>query len=1130
MKGFWGIICFLLATVGYAQEIESSYVTKTIVPKAKIQLDSVPINSSFFELNTVEGEHIASTKYQIDFENATLFLNSELIENHTALKVSFLRYPEFLTRRYSALNPNLIMPSNSAVQQLYQLEEPERKQIELFDGLQTSGSIVRGITVGNNQSAVVNSQLDLQISGELGNGVRLTAAIKDDNIPIQDDGYSQRLQEFDQVYITLEGERWKVTAGDVNLENQTSKFLNFQKKVQGIHVAAQLGERKQTEVFASGAMVRGRYSRSTFTGQEGNQGPYKLFGSNNELYVLIVSGSERVYVNGIQLTRGENNDYVIDYASGEIVFTAQHPITSDMRINVEYQYTDTNYNRFVTYNGGGYKGEKLQLQGYYYLESDFKNQPLQLSLSEAQIATLSNAGDDSSQMLAPSAIAADFDENRVQYEQQTVNGVTVYVYSTNQNAQLYNVTFTYVGTGEGDYSIVNTLATGKVMEYVGSGMGDYAAVNQLVAPTQNQVAVVSGRYTPSEKTEIDFETAVSTNDQNLFSSIDDEDNTDMALAVQATQALVKTEKSQLNVFGKLDYIGQNFQSIERIYNIEFNRDWNLETLPNLNQQLVTGGIQYQSQNIGTANYQVDYLNFEGATSGIKHSIQSRLHFGKLSVQANGSALSTDGIAETSDFYRWYSRAAYSFSKAWVGVRFNSENNQIQNIATELYDETRSQAFKEYTVFTGIGDSTAIFTEIGYTYRVNDSIHNNRLQRFNTSNTVFVNSRWIQNENTQLQSYISYRNFAYDIENSPNEKSLNSRIQYNQKLFKGGIQYNATYETGSGTIAQQDFSYVEVDAGQGIYTWIDYNNNGVKEIEEFEVAQFQDQANYVRVFLPNQFYIKTHQNKLSQTLTVNPAVWSTDHSSFWAHFYNQTSYLTDKKIEKQGDNFILNPFQNYGAELLGLNESIRNVLFFNRGKQQHTTSYTYINTKAKTQLSVGAQENKIFSHQLQWQHKVKTDWIANFTTLFGETETASENYESRNYTIENYSVEPKITYVFSNNSRFDVSYEYQHKENIQTNEESLEQHHAELAFNFTNKQKFALNTSLAYYKNKFVGNSFSPVGYQILEGLQPGNNFTWTVFLQKQLTKFLDLNLNYNGRKSETSRTIHTGSVQLKAYF
>jgi hypothetical protein len=53
---------------------------------------------------------------------------------------------------------------------------------------------------------------------------------------------------------------------------------------------------------------------------------------------------------------------------------------------------------------------------------------------------------------------------------------------------------------------------------------------------------------------------------------------------------------------------------------------------------------------------------------------------------------------------------------------------------------------------------------------------------------------------------------------------------------------------------------------------------------------------------------------------------------------------------------------------------------------------------------------------------------------------------------------------------------------------------------------------------------------MLEGLQPGKNFTWSLLAQKKLTKFLDLNFNYFGRKTETSKTIHTGTIQLKAYF
>ncbi|WP_319800031.1 hypothetical protein [Flavobacterium sp. N1718] len=229
-----------------------------------------------------------------------------------------------------------------------------------FDGLSTSGSITRGVTVGNNQNAVVNSSLDLQITGRLSDKVSLRASIQDTNIPLQEGGYSQRLDEFDQIFIELFGDNWNIRAGDLFLENRRSRFLNFNKKVQGIAVGLTLGDAEhKTTLYASAALVRGQYARSSFTGQEGNQGPYKLRGPNNELYILVISGSERVYVNGILLKRGESNDYIIDYNAGEITFTSLFPITSEMRINVEYQYADRNYTRFVTYGGATHETKKM---------------------------------------------------------------------------------------------------------------------------------------------------------------------------------------------------------------------------------------------------------------------------------------------------------------------------------------------------------------------------------------------------------------------------------------------------------------------------------------------------------------------------------------------------------------------------------------------------------------------------------------------------------------------------------------------------------------------------------------------------------------------------------------------------
>ena len=68
---------------------------------------------------------------------------------------------------------------------------------------------------------------------------------------------------------------------------------------------------------------------------------------------------------------------------------------------------------------------------------------------------------------------------------------------------------------------------------------------------------------------------------------------------------------------------------------------------------------------------------------------------------------------------------------------------------------------------------------------------------------------------------------------------------------------------------------EVEPGQGKYVWIDYNENGIQDLDEFEIAQFQDQGKFVRVLLPHQNLVKTNQKKLSQTLIINPEYW---HSS------------------------------------------------------------------------------------------------------------------------------------------------------------------------------------------------------------------------------------------------------------
>jgi hypothetical protein len=1125
-----------------AQEGVTLYkIKKILVSKDTIFLEKTSINSNKFKILDKNNQPIDSSFYKVNFAKGSLFFKENTIQNIDSVTVHYLQLPDFLTKEYRIYDSSKVVSNDAISGTFYKLESESNKKNIPFDGLTTSGSITRGVTIGNNQNSVLNSNLDLQITGKISDKVSLRASIQDSNIPLQDGGYSQRLDQFDTVFMELFSDKWNIRAGDVFLENKKTSFLNFNKKVQGLGTNFDFGTaQNKTTVFASAALVKGQYAKSNLVGQEGNQGPYKLIGQNGELYVLVISGSERVYVNGILKKRGENNDYTIDYNAGEILFTPLFPISSEMRITIEYQFSDRNYSRFVSYAGTTHENEKWSLGGYFYSENDLKNQPLQQNLSKEQAQILSEAGDVTARMVAQSAYVDTFSYNKVLYKKTTINSETIFENSTDTSVELFNVRFSPVGANKGNYSLKNSSNIGRVFEYVppvnGLKQGNYEPIIQLVAPTQLQVATFLGKYSATGKTMLDFEIGVSNNDQNLFSDIDDSNNKGFAGKIKAKQRLF-SKKWNIDAFTNLQLVQQNFKTVERLNTIEFNRDWNLSTTVLGNQSLVVAGLDFELNPKRNAvhksqiHYQIEKLNFAANFSGTKHLLSGFYNLKKWSLQNKSSFLTSNADVATSSFIRNQSQLRYHFKKNWVGSSWRLEDNQEKNKTTQQFTGS-SQKFSEYGVFAGRGDSTKVFVELQFLKRNNDSLQNGWVQRVNSSRTFALKSKLIETPKNNLSIVANYRVLDFVNQTKTRESSLNSRILYNDRFFNQLIQSTTAFETNSGSIPQQEFTYLEVPAGKGVYTWNDYNNNTVKELQEFEVAPFPDQAKYIRVYLPNRTYIKTHQNKFSQSFTLNPTQWQNESGfkKLLSYFYNQTAFIIDRKVKNQGDNFDLNPFTNSGENILGLNSSLRNSLFYNRGKQNHSVTYSYLQNKAKNLLSIGSQEANNHSHQLQYNHLYQKYWLFGFFAKTIQTDIDSENFPSKNYKINGYQLAPKISYLFSKNASWDLFYEYQKKTNKIGSLEILNQTRFGTSFSYASDKKITVNGEVSYYQNKFSGSDQSPVGFQMLEGLQTGENLTWRLLFQKNLTQFLDFNINYQGRKSQTSQTIHTGSVQLRASF
>ena len=1117
----------MLLFIGFS--IQSQTITtdfrsqKLFLKKDTIKFDSVAINPLNFKVLNKLLKPIAPSEYKIDFNNAALVINAIAYPDIT---LEYFRFPNFITKTYTPYDQNLILPNSTNTGKLYSLTTNKKmSEVQLFEGLKTKGFISRGLTSGNNQNAVTNAALDLEISGKLSNKVTLKANIWDTNIPIQKNGYSQNITDFDRIFIEIFSDEWRVKAGDLSLKNQDSYFTPFTKQASGLEVEAKIND--NLKVSASGAIVRGKFSTFTIVGNEGNQGPYKIVGANNEPNIVIIGGSEKVYVNGVQIKKGGNKDFTIDYNLGEITFNTTYPITNDMRIWIDFQYSDRNYTRFITYESATYKTEKLNVSGFFYNENDAKNQPLQQVLSDDQKQILADAGNNTDLMFAESATITAFDENKILYRKIESGAVENFEYSKDPTEELYFVTFTNIGTNNGDYILDSSTVIGNIYNFVGVNQGNYTPISRLIAPTKSQFFVLKSDYNPSKKTTLSSEVAISNNDANLFSSIGDTENTAVAAKIGWQQVLID-RKWKLTSNISHEYAHKNFKTLQRWEPVEFNRDWNLLT-NNATKNYFQSEFNLQNKKNDFILYRYNHLNYVATFNGNKHELQSKIRHKNTTFFIDGSFLTNTSTIEDNSFLRAKATIEHHFKKSWLGAFTNLETNSRKNTSSRNFINT-SHRFKEFEAYFGIGDTAKVFAKIGFNYRNNDSIKLNEFKEINNRKSFYINSNLIQSKNTNLSVYANYRitenNFSKD------EKSLNSRFIFNQKLFHNFMNINTLYETSSGNVARQEYMYLKTAPGLGYYTWIDYNSDGVQDFDEFEVAEFQDQANYLRVPKPNLRFLATTRVKFRQAINFNFKQWKNKNGfkKTLSHFNNESLLSIENEQSRIGNSFNFNPFNFDENKIIGLNLSLRNSLYFNRNIQKYSTSYTFGKQRNKQQYFIGTQENNTKTHQIDFTHKFATFWLFDLMGKVSENDLQTENFNNRNYSIEGKEIQPKITFLYTQNKRFTAFYHYKNKANSLENFEALKQQKFGIEYYYISEKQDQITANINVFLNDFIGDTNTPVAYQMLEGLQAGKNYTWNLLFNRKLNSFLNLNLNYLGRKSENSKIIHTGNIQLRAIF
>ena len=246
-------------------------------------------------------------------------------------------------------------------------------------------------------------------------------------------------------------------------------------------------------------------------------------GEDGERFIIIQSGTEKVYIDGKLLIRGLENDYVIDYNRGDITFTNRTLITKDSRVVIDFEYSDQNYTRSLTALGTEYTSDKLRLHFNYYSEQDSKTSSGVNELSNAQKQFIADQGDQLNNELFPGidTLEGGFDPDRIMYAQYDtiVDGTTfenILMFSTNPEVAFFVARFTEVGEGNGDYVLdVRNAANGRVFRWVapdpltGIRQGRFVPKIRLVAPEQQQMMAFGADYQLSKNSSIQSEIAMS---------------------------------------------------------------------------------------------------------------------------------------------------------------------------------------------------------------------------------------------------------------------------------------------------------------------------------------------------------------------------------------------------------------------------------------------------------------------------------------------------------------------------------------------------------------------------------------------------------------------------------------------
>ncbi len=1016
--------------------------------------------------------------------------------------------------------------------------------------IERNGSLTRGVSFGTAQDVFVNSALNLQLSGQLTPEISIEAALSDQQVPYQPEGNTQQLQEFDRVFIRLKHKKGALNAGDIVFQNPESEFLRYYKNVQGAQFDLQLGDTAalSSQTRMGVAVAKGQFFSQNITPLEGVAGPYRLTGPRNERFIVVMANSEQVFLDGQRLERGYTQDYVIDYNTAEITFTNRIVITQFSRIRVDFEYAVQNYSRTILQADQHFSHKKWSASVHLYQEKDNRNNPLLFSLTDSDKQLLASVGDSLDDAVAETAVPIEeFSPNQVLYTQKdTVVGgavFSIFVRANPGDSPLFQVSFSEVTQGGGNYIAAQPDANGRVFEWVAPDASPtqprFAPLRVIPAPNKRSMWTGRFRYNLTQHLHLFSELAFSDHDANLFSEKDQADNQGFAGKVGVVlreKPLKKWNQSTWSSAITYEYDAPNFRFIDRFRYVEFDRDWSVSDTFPATDQILQGSFQLQKDAQNFLRYNATWRHRENATKGV----QQQLHFAKKTTWARLSTQAFLLNAETptlrTEWIRLFTDIAYPGKWIEPGYRYQLDRNRVFDPASDSVVRS-AMNFEAHQWYVHSADSLPVQFKASYEYREDQSPVAGTLQAFTTAQTANLTVQH-QTKGSRLQAFFTYRTLRQQqMEGTPVEETITGRLDWQATFLKRAVQSELTFVSNSGRELRREFVFLAVDPGTGTHTWRDENEDGIQQLGEFYEAINPDERNFAKFFTPTNEYTPAFSTQINHRLQLQaPEHWQQQNGvKKFIRRWNYSSSLQYQQRSTRAElKYRLLPFlYAIGDEdLLGGNIAWRSELFFNRRSARFGMEFRTLYNQRRQLLTNGFEENSQWNHTFALRITSRKKLTLRVETGVDRAESIAALLNNRNLDIQTWSVSPQLTWLASGKFRLTALIQHKTKEDHQgeptDNTASLTTFSIQSRWN--QGVQSLLSGNVSFTQANFEGEVNSARGYALLEALQPGRNLQWQVNWSQRLKGGLQLTFSYTGRRPEGAPIIHIGRMQATALF